>query len=66
MNAFVCIANHLISSETWEKSAQVNFLKAYQVVQVRRASAICVVFEFVVFLAVFIVHWCGHLPSCCC
>ena len=41
MNAFVCIANHLISSETWEKSAQVNFLKANQVVQVRRASAIC-------------------------
>ena len=35
------IGNHMISSATWDKSAPLNFSKAYQIARAGRPSAIC-------------------------
>ncbi len=42
----ICIGNRMISSTIWDKSARVNFSKANQIAQARRASAICSLEKF--------------------
>ena len=41
----VSIGSHMISSATWDKSARVIFSKTNQIARVRRATAICTVFN---------------------
>ena len=38
---FICLGNHMILSAIWDKSAQANFSKTYEITRAYRMSAIC-------------------------